>query len=44
MDSLAEMELGIAIEINTGVSIVPNELQGIGTLNSLVDVVRKGMQ
>jgi acyl carrier protein len=44
MDSLAEMELCIAIEINTGVSIVPNELQGIGTLNSLVDVVRKGMQ
>jgi len=44
MDSLAEMELCIAIEINTGVSIVPNELQSIGTLNCLVDVVRKGMQ
>jgi acyl carrier protein len=44
MDSLAEMELCIAIEIHTGVSIVPNDLQGICTLNSLVDVVRKGMQ
>jgi acyl carrier protein len=43
MDSLAEMELCIAIEINTGVSIVPNDLQSIGTLNRLVDVVRKGM-
>jgi acyl carrier protein len=43
MDSLAEMELCIAIEINTGVSIVPNELQRIGSLNRLVDAVREGM-
>ncbi len=43
MDSLAEMELCIAIEINTGVSIVPNDLQTIGSLDRLVDVVRAGL-
>lgn len=43
MDSLAEMELCIAIEINTGVSIVPNDLHAIGSLNRLVDAVRAGM-
>lgn len=44
MDSLAVMELCIGIEIHTGVSIVPNDLKSIGTLNRLVDVVRKDMQ
>ena len=39
MDSLATMELCIALETNTGVSIVPDDLQRIETLNSLVRIV-----
>ena len=41
IDSLATMELCIAIEVNAGVSIVPDELQKIGTLNRLVEIVQK---
>lgn len=36
MDSLAEMELCIAIEVSTGVSILPERLRKIGTLDRLV--------
>jgi acyl carrier protein len=40
MDSLATMELCIALEVNAGISIVPDELQTIGSLQRLVDAVR----
>ena len=40
MDSLATMELCIALEVNTGVSIVPHDLLEIGTLNRLVKAVQ----
>ena len=40
MDSLAEMELCIAIEVNAGVSILPDELRKIGTLARLVALVQ----
>jgi acyl carrier protein len=40
MDSLATMELCIAIEDKTGVSIVPDEMQKFGTLNHLVKSVQ----
>ena len=36
MDSLAEMELCIAIELNTGISIVPGELREINSLNDII--------
>ena len=37
MDSLAKMELCIAIEIGTGVSLAPEELERFPTLGALVD-------
>ncbi len=40
MDSLAEMELCIAIEVNAGVSILPERLRKIGTLGRLVTVIQ----
>jgi len=40
MDSLAEMELCIAIEVNAGVSIVPERLRRIGTLDRLAALIR----
>lgn len=42
LDSLARMELCIAIEVATGVSIAPDELTAIQTLNGLVERVRAG--
>jgi acyl carrier protein len=36
MDSLAEMELCIGIEVNTGLQIVPEDLRQIETLGRLV--------
>jgi hypothetical protein len=36
LDSLAAMEFCIAMEVNTGVSIVPNDLARIHTLGALV--------
>ena len=36
IDSLAAMEICIAIEANIGTSILPNELAGIETLSDLV--------
>lgn len=44
MDSLASMELCISIELNTGVSIVPEALKSLGTLNTLVDVLATELQ
>lgn len=43
LDSLAVMELCIAIEVNTGISILPDQLKSIGTLNRLVDMIREGL-
>lgn len=40
LDSLATMELCIAIEVNAGVSIVPDRLHKIGTLGRLAQHVR----
>ena len=40
MDSLAEMEVCIAIEVNAGVSIVPEQLRKIGTLGRLVALIQ----
>lgn len=40
MDSLATMELCIALEVNAGVSIVPDDLQKVVTLNCLVKSVQ----
>ncbi|RYE08314.1 MAG: acyl carrier protein [Hyphomicrobiales bacterium] len=42
IDSLASMELCIAIETSTGVSIVPGDLVSIASLGQLVDRVRGG--
>jgi acyl carrier protein len=39
IDSLAAMELCIALEINIGTSIVPDQLQTIGSLDRLVTTV-----
>lgn len=39
MDSLAEMELCIAIEVNTGISIVPEELRDMEMLGDLAKAV-----
>jgi acyl carrier protein len=41
MDSLGAMELCIAVEVNTGVSIVPDDLNAIGTLGGLVAAIRR---
>lgn len=41
LDSLSEMELCIAIEVNTGISILPQDLRGVGSLSDLVAAVRK---
>jgi hypothetical protein len=40
LDSLAGMEFCIAIELSTGVSIVPHELQELGTLTRVADSIR----
>ena len=39
MDSLAEMELCIAIEVNTGISIVPEQLRDIEMLGDLAKAI-----
>ena len=41
MDSLSIMELCIAIELDTGVSILPDEMQQIATLGKLVTVIQQ---
>lgn len=40
MDSLDLMEFCIALELNSGVSVVPNDLQRLRTLASVADAVR----
>ena len=40
IDSLASMELCIAIETNAGASILPQDLEKIGSLGELVERVR----
>jgi acyl carrier protein len=40
MDSLAVMELCIALEERTGVTVVPDDLERIATLNRLVRTVQ----
>lgn len=42
MDSFSRMELCIAIETRTGVSIAPDELQYLGSLGGLAGRVRQG--
>ena len=42
MDSLGAMELCIAIEVNTGVSIVPDDLAALGSLGALVKAIGQG--
>lgn len=44
MDSLGAMELCIAVEVNTGVSIVPDDLTGLGTLGGLVRAIGRGYE
>jgi hypothetical protein len=39
MDSLGAMELCIAVEVNTGVSIVPDALADLGSLGALVKAI-----
>lgn len=43
IDSLAAMELCIAIETNSGVSIVPGELAEVGTLGALAKRVERAL-
>jgi len=43
MDSLAVMELCIAIEVNSGVSLVPEDLLKMATLYQLVARVRRDL-
>lgn len=42
IDSLAVMELCIAIELGTGVSILPDDLEKLGSLQKLVARVKRG--
>lgn len=42
MDSLDLMEFCIALELSSGVSIVPNDLERLGTLAGVADAVRTG--
>ena len=44
MDSLGAMELCIAVEVNTGVSIVPDDLASIGTLGGLVQAIGREIE
>ena len=39
MDSLAEMEVCIAIEVETGIGILPEQLRRAGTLGRLVALI-----
>lgn len=42
VDSLAAMELCIAVELGTGVSLAPDDLEKIGSLQKLVARVQGG--
>ena len=39
LDSLARMEFCIAIEVNCGISLLPDRLYEIGTLGRIADMV-----
>ena len=41
MDSLARMEFSIAIEVETGISLTPDDLLKYSTVNQLVDFFRQ---
>ena len=43
IDSLAAMELCIALETNSGVSILPDELSGFGSLGALAKRVESAL-
>lgn len=43
MDSLGAMELCIAVEVNTGVEIVPDELATMATLGALVVAIHRDL-
>lgn len=43
VDSLAAMELCIALETNSGISILPDELAGFGSLGALAKRVESGL-
>lgn len=36
IDSLAEMEICMSLELATGVSLVPEQLKGLGSINSIL--------
>ena len=42
IDSLAAMEICIAIEVNTGVAIVPDDLEALTSLGQLVSALVQG--
>lgn len=42
IDSLAAMELCIGLEVHWGSTLVPEDLNRVGTLQSLVRIVKKG--
>lgn len=41
MDSMGAMELCIAVELNTGVEIVPGELADMGSLGGVIAAIRR---
>jgi acyl carrier protein len=43
VDSLAAMEICIALEVNWGTALVPEDLQRVGSLQTLVGVVMEGI-
>lgn len=43
MDSLAVMELCIAIEASLGVSVLPEQLRDIGSLEQLAKTIREAL-
>lgn len=42
MDSLAAMELCIGLETNWGTTLVPEDLNRVGNLQSLVQILKEG--
>jgi acyl carrier protein len=42
LDSLARMEFCIALEVNCGISILPDSLYEIGTLGRIADMIAEG--
>lgn len=43
LDSLGTMEFCIAIEVNCGISIVPDSILGMGSLGQLAEVIEGGL-